>query len=1044
MINNLRPLEFGHLMRWILNEQKKSGSIFGVRDFYQANPFKTLNVFDEKLETPFGPASGPHTQYAQSLIAAYVAGCRFFELRTVCPRELKQDPEIAADSEGYNVEGAVNLTIRQSFDEYVKAWIAIKVLSVEYEMGGMDGFVFNESAGYTLSDYKSPAMTEFLNNMRDASDTPIFKECIAFLKDNIDLFQNLTLEDIDDISPKISTSVSVCTPFDCPLSEIESIAKYLMIDCGLNIGIRLDTTLLGYDYCRSTLDSMGYFDIEINKDVIAKCVRYHDMIPLINRLLGIANKEGRLFGVKITGVFPVVDKGDRSRSLKLSGKALFPLSVALAARLSDDFEGRLRIGFSGGADANNVEDIFEAGVWPITMNTTILKPGGFNRFKQFSYTFNEWSYNEYYGTQTGLLKRMAERVRLNNHYTKPLKSDVPTKRKGRIPKTNCFIAPCVDGCPIGQDITTCLSFIDEENYIEALRVMLEKNPLPFTTGSICTHECMTNCTRIYYEKSVKIREANLIAAQNGYETVIGELRPKVPVGRSLKIAIVGGGPAGMAAAFFLAHEGHRVTMFCAREHLGGVARHLIPDFRMPIDRSEKDASFLKALNVEVRSGVLVKNLSEIQGYDKTILAIGAPCAYDLDIPGINVVSAISFLEDYKERKGRPDLGKNVAVIGGNDTAVDAARAAKRIKGVENVYIIYRRNRRFMKANDEELQTAITEGIELMELMNPFEYVDGYLKCHITELKEPGDDGRLMPYDTDEVMAVPADTVIAAIGVHVDSDFYRNNGINVGDNGLPVVDPDTYESNIPNVFIAGDGRVGSASVVEAIADARKVADAILKEFENMVPEDNGEYHTPDGYVLPGFANTRTAPAKRVPSRRSADNKLSGLYAKKGILREPHYRNDGGRCLDCSRLCENCIDVCPNRANVEIKVPGNPTPQVLHIDRLCNECGNCDTFCPYEGAPYKEKFTLFDTIEDFEAGTNEGLVFTHDGSAFTIRLKKKKRKRYGDNMMGESLPAQEEEIQVFRVSRIEAAEFNGISTDLCNLIATIYQDYRYLII
>ncbi len=1020
-------------MRWILNESKRSGSIFGIRDFYQANPFKTLNVFDEKLETPFGPAAGPHTQYAQSIIAAYVTGCRFFELCTVCPRDIKQDREIAADGE-INVEGAVNLTIEQSFDEYVKAWIAITVLSVEYEMGGMNGFVFNETVGYNYDDFRSPEITEFLSNMRDASETPIFKECIAYLKDNINLFQNLTLEDIDDISPVISTAVSVGTSPDCSLHEIENIAKYLMVDMGLNIGIKLSTTLLGYDYCRSTLDSMGYFDIEINKDVIDRSVKYHDMIPLINRLLGVANKEGRLFGVKLIGSFPVIDKGDRSRSLKLSGKALFPLSVALAARLSDDFEGRLRIGFSGGADANNVEDIFEAGVWPITMNTTILKPGGFNRFKQFSYTFNEWSYNEYYGTQTGLLKRMAERVRLNNHYTKPIKSDVPTKRKGRIPKTNCFIAPCVDGCPIGQNITACMSYIDEENYSEALRIMLEKNPLPFTTGSICTHECMTNCTRNYYEKAVKIREANLIAAQNGYDEVIKEIRPKQPVGRQLKVAVVGGGPAGMSAAYFLAREGHKVTMFCHRDHLGGVARHLIPDFRMPVDRSEKDASFLKALKVEVRTGAHVDKISELKDYDKTILAIGAPCAYDLDIPGIEVIPAVSFLEEYKA-KGRPDIGRSVAVIGGNDTAVDAARAAKRIKGVENVYIIYRRNRRYMKANDEELQTALVEGIELMELMDPFEYTDGHLKCHITELKEPEEDGRRKPVDTDEVMAVPVDTVIAAIGVHIDSDFYRNNGIEVDGNGLPVVDPDTYESNIPDVFIAGDGRVGSASVVEAIADARKVADAILKEFENMVPEDNGEYHPSDGFSYPGYMNSRHVPDKRSMSRRSADNKLSGLYAKKGILREPHYRNDGGRCLDCSRLCENCIDVCPNRANVEIKVPGNPTPQVLHIDRLCNECGNCDTFCPYEGSPYKEKFTLFDTLDDFNAGTNEGLVFTHDGSAFTIRLRRKKKTPTGEF---------EEEMKVFRVSRIEAAEFNGISTDLCNLIATIYQDYRYLII
>ncbi|MCR5507686.1 MAG: putative selenate reductase subunit YgfK [Lachnospiraceae bacterium] len=1033
MIDTLRPLSFDHLMRWIINEQKRSGSIFGVRDFYQANPFKTLELMDEKLETPFGPASGPHTQFAQSIIAAYVAGCRFFELRTVCPRDIKQDPEINVEGEGYNVEGAGNLSFKECFEEYVKAWIALKVLSVEYGMGGMDGFIFNVSAGYTYEDFTTPEMREFLIRMQDASETEIFRNSINYLREHIDMFQNLTLEDIDDISPRISSAVSVCTPIDCSVKEIENISKYIMCDLKISMAIRLNAALLGYDYCRAALDSMGYYDIEISRETVDKSVRYYDMVPLINKLIGIANKEGKLFGVKLTGSFPVIDKGDRSRTLNLSGRALFPLSVALAAKLSDDFDERLRIAFSGGADANNVEDIFEAGIWPITMNTTILKPGGINRFKQFSYTFNEWSYSDYAGTHTGLLKRMSERVRMNNQYTKPLRSDVPTKRPGRIPKTNCFIAPCVEGCPIGQDITSYLSLIDEEKYTEALRVILEKNPLPFTTGSICTHECMTNCTRVYYEKSVKIREAKLIAAQNGFEGIIEELHPKIAVGKVLNIAIVGGGPAGMSAAFFLAREGHKVTMFCHRDQLGGVVRHLIPDYRMPADRADKDAALLKALKVDIRKGVHIKDIKEIKGYDKTILALGAPIPVALDIPGIDVISAISFLEEYKENKGRVELPSSVAVIGGNDTAVDAARAAKRVRGVENVYIIYRRNRRYMKANDTEVQAALNEGIELMELMDPFEYKDGHLKCHITELKGSGSDGRMLPGDTDEVMAVPVGAVIAAVGVRVDSDFYRSNGIEVAENGLPVVDPDTYESSVKDVYIIGDGRVGSASVVEAIADAKKTSDAILEEFDNIVAVESEEFGMPEGYGTDGYVNNKPRQERRVLlHRRSSDNKLSALYAKKGILREPHYRNDCGRCLDCSRLCENCIDVCPNRANVEIKVPGNPVPQVLHVDRMCNECGNCETFCPYEGAPYKEKFTLYDTVEDFEKGSNEGLVFTHDGSAFTIRVRKKMRN------------SQEEEISTFRVSRIEAAEFNGISTDLCNLIATVYQEYRYLII
>ncbi len=1025
MIDNLKPLTFDHLMRWILREQKKSGSIFGVRDFYQANPFKTLPLGSDRIETPFGPAAGPHTQYAQSIIAAYAAGCRFFELRTVCPRELNQDPEISIGTEALNVEGAGNLTFEESYEEYVKAWVAIKVLSVEYKMGGMDNFIFNISAGYTYEDFKSPEMTEFLDKMLDARKSDIFIDCIQYLRDHLDMFQNLTNEDIDDISPMISHGISVCTSIDCSLTELENIARYLMINKKFDIGIKLSSAMLGYEYCRNTLDSMGYFDIEISRETIERCVRYYDMVPIINKLMGIANKEGRLFGVKLTGAFPVIAGIERSKELKLSGKAIFPLSVALAAKLSDDFDGRLKIAFSGGADANNVEDIYEAGVWPITMNTTILKPGGFNRFKQFSYTFNEWSYNDRYGTRTGLLRRMAERVKENNHYTKPLKSDTPTRRAGRIPMVNCFIAPCVEGCPIGQDITGYLNLIDEERYTEALKTIIDKNPLPFITGSICTHECMSNCTRNFYEKSVKIRDAKLIAAQNGYEGVIDELHPKPPVGRKLKIAVVGGGPCGMSTAFFLAREGHKVTMFDASEKPGGIVRYIVPDFRIPTDRVDKDLGLLKALNVEIRSNYRVRSLDELEGYDKIVLAMGVSEVKKLDIPGTDCKSADLFLWEYKEKRGKMDVGRNVVIIGGNNTAVDAARAAKRIRGVENVYIAYRRNRRFMPANDEELQTALSEGIELLEYMNPFEYADGHLKCHITRLPEDATDRNTPVYDTEEVMAVPADTVMAAIGVSVDPAFYRSNGIDVDDKGLPVTGTDTLESSIPGVYIGGECRIGASSVVEVIADARKIADAILKEFENMVADDSAG-RLGLGYGGVSYHNINRPDDRRSAGRRVSDNKLSGLYAKKGILREPHYRNDGGRCLDCSRLCENCVDVCPNRANVEIKVPGNPVPQVLHIDRLCNECGNCDTFCPYEGAPYKEKFTLYDTLEDFEAGKNEGLVFTHDGSAFTIRINKK------------------DGLKVFRVSRIEAAEFNGIGTDLCNLIATIYQEYKYLII
>ncbi len=1009
MIDRLTPLSFSQLMRWIVLEQKKSGSIFGVRDFYQANPFKTLDIFNEKIEMPFGPASGPHTQYAQGIVASYATGCRFFELRTVSVADatgMDDNPKIRAKNEGYNVEGARNLTMKQSFEEYVKAWIALKVLSKEFEMGGMNGFVFNMGVGYNYESIASDEMTEYFNNMRNASDTPIFKECIQFLKDNIKLFQNFSLDDIDEISGKISTSVTVSTYPDCTGKEIEKISKYLLRNCGFNTYVKLSTTLLGYDYCRSTLDTMGYYDVEFGREHFDEDLQYSDAVAMINKLLAVSNEENLLFGIKLSSGFPVAGHDDKTEEIFMSGKALFPLSIALAAKLSDDFEGHLRIAFSGGVDANNVEDIYEAGVWPITMSTTILKPGGYNRFKQFAYTFHDWNFYDFYCTRTGMLKRMAEKVKSNNHFTKSMKPNTIIKSASKIPLTDCFIAPCKEGCPIHQDVTAYLNLIGEERYTEALRVIMNKNPLPFITGTMCSHECMGNCTRNYYEKPVKIREAKLIAAQNGYDDVIEELGPKEAAGRQLKIAIVGGGPAGMSSAFFLAEAGHKVTLFCHEPSLGGTVKYLVPDFRISPERVDKDASFLYKFGCEIKTNIHVDSLTELTDYDKIILAMGATTPKTISIKGMNVVSAVEFLTEYKKSKGKMEIGQNVCVIGCGDTAMDVARAAKRNKGVDKVYVIYQRTRRYMPADEEEMKIAFNEGVEFMELLTPFEYSDGFLKCYVNTLGDLDENGRRVPVVGNEIFAVKADYVIAAVGEAVDTGFYKNNGINVNEFGLPILNEDTLETNIPNVYVAGDAGRGTSHVVNAIADARKISDAILNEINDSVINTNNTSE----YV------------RRQNGRRSSDNRLSGLYSKKGIIREPHYRNDGGRCLDCERICENCVDVCPNRANVEIKIPGDSVPQVIHVDRLCNECGNCKTFCPYTGAPYKEKFTLFDTLEDFNNSESEGCVFTHDGSAFTIRIDGK----------------------IKSVSRIEAAEFNGIDMKLCNLIAAIYQYYRYLIV
>ncbi len=949
MSDMMTCMPFGQLMDWVLQEKKGQDTVFGVHRPYTADPKNDMTIFTRNLETPVGPAAGPHTQLAQNIIASYYAGARFFELKTVQKMDGAElsacvnKPCILADDEGYNCEWSTELTVPDAMGEYIKAWFILHVIAKEFGLGAQDGFQFNISVGYDLAGIKGDKVNTFIDGMMEAKDTVIFQECRKWLLDNADKFQNFTREDIEAIPSNVCNSATISTLHGCPPQEIESIANYLLAEKHLNTFVKCNPTLLGYDFARKTMDEMGYDYMVFGDFHFRDDLQYEDAVPMLTRLMKLSEELGLEFGVKITNTFPVdVTRNELpSEEMYMSGKALFPLSISLAAKLSAEFAGKLRISYSGGADYFNIDKIVGCGIWPVTMATTLLKTGGYQRFTQVADKVEGICPKKWEGIDVDALKKLAADAITDGHHVKNIKPVPNRKSTKEVPLLDCFYAPCSEGCPIHQDIPQYVALTGEGKYKEALEVILEKNALPFITGTLCAHNCMTKCTRNFYEESVNIRGTKLTAAEHGYEQLIGEIKAGEPNGK--KVAVVGGGPAGIAAAYFLAREGAAVTIFEKEEKAGGVIRYVIPGFRIGDAAIDKDISFIQKMGVEIRTNTEITSVADLkaQGYDAVILAIGAGKPGTLKLEKGETVNALKFLRDFKANDGKLNIGKNVVVIGGGNTAMDTARAAKRTEGVEHVYLVYRRTKRYMPAAEDELLEVLEEGVEFKELLSPVSLDGGRLLCKKMKLGQMDASGRAGVTETADVVEVPADTVIVAVGEKIDTDFYTANQIAVDERGKAKVNDKTLETSVSGVYVAGDGARGAATIVEGIRDAQLAVKDIL-----------GKEITRDAAVT---------------------GDVKDCFEKKGILKHSkEAKTEEERCLTCNKVCENCVDVCPNRANISIKVPGMAMNQVIHVDYMCNECGNCKSFCPYASAPYKDKFTLFANEKDMADSKNDGFV------------------------------------------------------------------------
>ncbi len=736
-----------------------------------------------------------------------------------------------------------------------------------------------------------------------------------------------------------------------------------MKEKNLHTFIKMNPTILGESFVRETLDKLGYDYITLNGHHFKADLQYGDGVEMLKRLRTLADSLNLKTGVKLTNTLPVrIENGELpGEEMYMSGRSLYALSIEVANRLATEFKGDILVSYAGGADFYNVDKILTTGIMPVTFATTILKPGGYERILQMAEKTEEYLDGAFKGIDPAKLKKLAEGASSDKYHKKDLRPVASRKLTSELPLFDCAVAPCNSACPINQQIPKYVHLVGEKKYDEAFSLIAIDNAAPSITGTICSHPCQYKCTRLDYEESVRIRGMKKIAADNA-QMKFTEAFTIPEVTKTNKVAVIGAGVAGLATAYYLRRRGMEVTVFDKREKPFGVIEYVIPGFRISEEAIKRDLDMILKSGIELKLGVKEElKVSDLQkSFEYVIVATGAweKGALKLAEGSEPTLNSLEFLEAFKSNFDSLNLGKHVLIVGGGDVAMDCARAAKRCKGVESVSLVYRRTRNLMPASPEELEEAMAEGIPVRELMAPVKLEGGALHCEVMTLGEKDSSGRRNPVSTGKFEKLAADTVIVAVGERIDKNFMAANGIAINESGFPAIS-ESNETSLKNVYVAGDCRKGPSTIVQAMADGKAIATDILMKEE----------------LETGFDKIPLTLADPM------------LYDKKGKLADPvKDESEASRCLACNYVCELCVDVCPNRANTLVMV-GN-THQIVHVDGMCNECGNCGVFCPHNGNPYKDKVTLFWTEKDFHDSENMGfLPQDKEGVRFMVRDEQK---------------------------------------------------------
>jgi len=1003
------PVPLPGLVRLTLSEIRQNrfmgipGSLFFIPK--ATDPFH-MHRYGKTLETPVGVAAGPHSQLAMNIVAAWLCGSRYIELKTIQTFDDLHIPKPCIDmrDEGYNCEWSQELKIDQSFTEYLNAWILIHILHKELGLKGVTGTIFNMSVGYNLEGILEPNVQGFLNKMQDCSmELAAAKTAIRVIYPAIDQL---------DIPSRISDSITLSTMHGCPPEEIGKIGQYLIGEKKLHTTIKLNPTLLGPESLRSLLNPKNGFFTEIPDLAFEHDLKYADAIEIINSLTGASSVNGLQFSIKLTNTLECLNTGkvfdEREKMQYMSGRALHPVSINLARKLQNDFNGKLDISFSAGGDCFNIVPILACGMKPVTICSDLLKPGGYGRLWQYIENIRKDFGDEkarciedHILISSGKpdqnlpeaalmnLNRYADRVTGESAYKKKILTDRDIKTQRPLGYFDCIHAPCVDACPTNQKIPGYMFAVSRNDLVAAFETIFETNPFPSVTGMVCDHLCQLKCTRINYDGALHIREIKRFVAENYSSDLHGD--PIKSNGK--KAAIIGAGPAGLSCAWFLRKAGFEVHVFEQKNMAGGMVSAAIPSFRLTNEAIDRDINLILGSGIILHHNypIRTKDFHEIRkSHDVIFLAAGAQQPARLDIEGIEsegVLDPLKFLYNVRKNTDLP-AGKHVVIIGGGNTAMDAARTAYRLTGKEGtVTIIYRRTVKEMPADKGEITAVIEEGIRIMELTNP-ERVSttlgkvSSLVCSRNILALKDKDGRPAPIKIPgSEFEIRCDTIIPAIGQKLAIDFAVSEDLKTSEG--------KYKTGIEGLYIGGDSLRGASTAINAIADGRKAASEILADFSLTGPETRKSPEKNINY--PELLHRKAVREFGISPGETPLTDRRNFNLVMGALSEEEARKEATRCLYCDEICNVCVSVCPNLANFSYRIdPVNyqlqkairkenssvafepdrrfsvDQPwQILNLRDLCNECGNCITFCPSNGKPFADKPGLCLTIPSLNA-------------------------------------------------------------------------------
>lgn len=477
------------------------------------------------------------------------------------------------------------------------------------------------------------------------------------------------------------------------------------------------------------------------------------------------------------------------------------------------------------------------------------------------------------------------------------------------------IAPCQEACPAGVDVPRYVRHIQQGRFREALAVVRERIPFPLVCGYACFHPCEAKCGRNQFDAPVAIRMLKRVAAERGLKDAVA---PKPLAASGRKVAIIGSGPCGLTAAYYLALQGHDVTVLEALDQSGGMLRFGIPAYRLPDAIVDADIRVIEQCGVKIRTGRRVESAEALldQGFDAVLVASGAWRSATMGIPGEDapgVVDGLAFLKQVNAGTA-PTLGERVVVVGGGNTAIDAARVSRRL-GAE-VTQLYRRTRAEIPAADEEIAAAIEEGVKIEYLCSPVCVENGVVTCMRMELGAADASGRPRPVPmAGSEYTISADTIIMAIGQEVEVPAAS---VARAKTGTVLVDAETLATSVNGIFAGGDAVAGPASIIAAIGQGRRASSAIDRflggdgAINRLAREEMSAELPPEAPRGTARNEFQTIPLKK---------RLEGFGLVEKVYDLRTAKREAGRCLSCD-LREFAVEV-------------NPV--------VCKDCGYCREVC-----------------------------------------------------------------------------------------------------